>query len=77
MELSPHINDQPIGMIASSWGGTPVEAWSDSAALNSCGTNFNYGCFIRKLKKNLNIRIKETFYMQFRQFECLQKANVF
>ena len=27
----------PIGLISDNWGGTPVEAWSTAASLNSCG----------------------------------------
>ncbi|KAM5132162.1 sialate O-acetylesterase-like [Mantella aurantiaca] len=27
----------PIGLVASSWGGTPVEAWSSDTALKKCG----------------------------------------
>ncbi|KAM9299657.1 sialate O-acetylesterase [Gastrophryne carolinensis] len=27
----------PIGLVESSWGGTPVEAWSSKAALKQCG----------------------------------------
>ncbi|XP_044293531.1 sialate O-acetylesterase isoform X2 [Varanus komodoensis] len=27
----------PIGLVESSWGGTPVEAWSSKRALNECG----------------------------------------
>jgi sialate O-acetylesterase len=26
----------PIGLIASDWGGTPVEAWSSRDAINAC-----------------------------------------
>jgi len=28
----------PIGLIQSSWGGTPVESWTPSSALEACGT---------------------------------------
>lgn len=27
----------PIGLVESSWGGTPVEAWSSTRALKECG----------------------------------------
>ncbi|EGV97952.1 sialate O-acetylesterase isoform X2 [Cricetulus griseus] len=27
----------PIGLVSSSWGGTPIEAWSSKRALKSCG----------------------------------------
>ena len=27
----------PIGMISTTWGGTPVEAWSSPDALKKCG----------------------------------------
>jgi len=43
MELSSHIHDRPIGVVSTSWGGTPVEAWSSQAALDSCPGDFNYG----------------------------------
>nr|XP_057935916.1 sialate O-acetylesterase isoform X1 [Doryrhamphus excisus] len=29
----------PIGLVESCWGGTPVEAWSSSSALQKCGLN--------------------------------------
>ncbi len=29
----------PIGLIATDWGGTPVEAWSSPDALKQCGIN--------------------------------------
>lgn len=29
----------PIGLVESCWGGTPVEAWSSSRALQTCGLN--------------------------------------
>ncbi|TNM93463.1 hypothetical protein fugu_001639 [Takifugu bimaculatus] len=31
----------PIGLIDSCWGGTPVEAWSSSRALQQCGLDYN------------------------------------
>ncbi|PVD29015.1 hypothetical protein C0Q70_11612 [Pomacea canaliculata] len=33
--LYPHIN-HPIGLIESSWGGTPIEAWSPPDAIHDC-----------------------------------------
>ena len=33
----------PQGMIASNWGGTPVEAWSSPDALKKCGLNTTGG----------------------------------
>ena len=27
----------PIGLIDSTWGGTPIETWSDEEALAKCG----------------------------------------
>lgn len=29
----------PIGLIDSTWGGTPIESWSDREALAKCGLN--------------------------------------
>jgi hypothetical protein len=29
----------PIGLVATTWGGTPVEAWSSPDALATCGIN--------------------------------------
>jgi len=29
----------PIGLVATDWGGTPVEAWSSPDALKKCGMN--------------------------------------
>jgi len=44
MELSTHMSDVPIGLVASSWGGTPIEAWSSQSALAKCpSNNFDYG----------------------------------
>ncbi|XP_057694725.1 sialate O-acetylesterase-like isoform X1 [Corythoichthys intestinalis] len=31
----------PIGLVESCWGGTPVEAWSSSRALQQCGLDWN------------------------------------
>ncbi|XP_029302776.1 sialate O-acetylesterase-like [Cottoperca gobio] len=33
----------PIGLVESCWGGTPVEAWSSSRALQQCGQLDNHG----------------------------------
>ena len=33
--LYPHVN-HPIGLVESSWGGTPVEAWSPPEAFTAC-----------------------------------------
>ncbi|KAJ0063641.1 hypothetical protein NL108_004484, partial [Boleophthalmus pectinirostris] len=30
----------PIGLVESSWGGTPVEAWSSRSALQKCGLDY-------------------------------------
>ncbi|XP_048199698.1 sialate O-acetylesterase [Perognathus longimembris pacificus] len=30
----------PIGLISSSWGGTPIEAWSSPRSLRTCGVHF-------------------------------------
>lgn len=35
MELEPHLQ-RPIGLVETSWGGTPVEAWSSPDALSGC-----------------------------------------
>ncbi|KAK2154667.1 hypothetical protein LSH36_261g03016 [Paralvinella palmiformis] len=32
----------PIGLIDSTWGGTPIESWSDREALAKCGLNNNF-----------------------------------
>jgi len=32
----------PIGLVSSTWGGTPVEAWSSEKALANCGLNSEY-----------------------------------
>ncbi|XP_060554400.1 sialate O-acetylesterase-like [Ruditapes philippinarum] len=34
-DLQDHI-DYPIGLIDSSWGGTPIEAWSSNSAIEKC-----------------------------------------
>ncbi|XP_072094609.1 sialate O-acetylesterase [Mobula birostris] len=31
----------PIGLVESSWGGTPIEAWSSKRALSKCNLSFN------------------------------------
>uniref|UniRef100_A0A8D0G657 Sialic acid acetylesterase n=1 Tax=Sphenodon punctatus TaxID=8508 RepID=A0A8D0G657_SPHPU len=35
----------PIGLVASSWGGTPIEAWSSRRALRKCGLSHKAGRF--------------------------------
>jgi hypothetical protein len=30
----------PLGLVDSDWGGTPVEAWSTPASLDSCGATW-------------------------------------
>ncbi|KAH3888285.1 sialate O-acetylesterase-like [Dreissena polymorpha] len=35
IELSQHVT-QPLGMVETDWGGTPVEAWSSPTALAAC-----------------------------------------
>ncbi len=35
--------NMPVGMIASSWGGTAIEVWMDPAALASCGVGSSSG----------------------------------
>lgn len=40
-EYGRHIYDElqyPVGLIATTWGGTPVEAWSSPDALSKCNT---------------------------------------
>lgn len=35
MEVAPHLN-RPLGLVETSWGGTPIEAWSSSDAIAKC-----------------------------------------
>ena len=34
--MDMHWHDQPIGLIDSSWGGTPIQAWMTPEALKQC-----------------------------------------
>ena len=49
----------PIGLVSSTWGGTPIECWSSPKALQNCGLNAKeeyvmlvVSMFIYKLKIN-------------------------
>ena len=41
-EIADKVN-VPLGMVHSSWGGTPIEAWSDKAALDRCEVPAHWG----------------------------------
>nr|XP_033773760.1 sialate O-acetylesterase [Geotrypetes seraphini] len=36
----------PIGLVESCWGGTPIEAWSSSRALEMCGLSNTYNSYL-------------------------------
>lgn len=43
----------PVGIIASSWGGTPIEAWMSGPALNEVMANSPQGTFFQKRRNGL------------------------
>jgi len=44
MELSPHLNSRPIGLVETDFGGTAIESWSSPDALAECPDyNYDYG----------------------------------
>ena len=36
--LLPSLDSVPLGLVESSWGGTPIEAWSNPQAIKDCAT---------------------------------------
>ena len=45
----------PIGLVATDWGGTPVEAWSSPDALKKCGMDGKHNPQVHKYVKYVNI----------------------
>nr|CAB3266066.1 sialate O-acetylesterase-like [Phallusia mammillata] len=60
-----HLYDEiqiPIGLVASTWGGTPVESWSSNRALQKCGLNAydtEYEKLMEYLKQKEHQMLKE------------------
>ncbi|XP_046843511.1 sialate O-acetylesterase-like isoform X2 [Xenia sp. Carnegie-2017] len=65
----------PIGLIATSWGGTPIEAWSSPDALAQCGGDES---ILKTSNKRLHIGVGKD-ELQFggpQKFSCLWNAMI-
>jgi sialate O-acetylesterase len=54
-----HLKDPsvPVGLIASSWGGSPIEPWMTSSAMGECGGGGNGGMYNAMIAPLLRLRL--------------------